>query len=119
MSRDGAREVESRLEARDVRRLAAAFLRGLPARTLRAARIRLGGGEGFVTLERVALALAVSRGTAENEVGDTRGRFGAELRSWCEACELDATARDAFVYAVMEILAATPNDTTEDVHDVD
>lgn len=119
VSREGAREVESRLEARDVRRLAEAFLRGLAPRTMRAARIRFGGGEGFVTLEGVARALAVSRGTAENEVGDTRGRFGAELRNWCVVHELDATAREAFVCAVMEILAATPNDTTEDLHDVD
>jgi len=119
VSRDGAAEVEARLEARDARHLAGSFVRSLAPRTLRAACIRFGGGDGFVTLERVALALAVSRGTAENEVGDTRGRFGAELRAWCEAHDLDGAARDGFVYAVMEILAATPNGTIEDVHDVD
>ena len=115
---DGAASVEAGLVVGEARRMAEAFARSLPPRTLQAARLRFSDGDGAATLERVAHALGVSRGTAENEVGDTRGRFGAELRAWCETRSLDGEARDAFVVAVLEILAATPTDNQEDARDV-
>lgn len=115
---DSATGVEDALVVCEARRTAEAFVRSLPPRTLRAARLRFSDRDGAAPLEHVARALGVSRGTAENEVGDTRGRFGAAVRAWCETRSLDGEAREAFVVAVLEILAATSIDTLEDARDV-
>ena len=86
--------------------LAERFIGSLPPRTRRAAALRFSGAGGLRTLEEVARALGTSRGTAENEVGDARGRFGALLRAFARDEELDEESRTALLASILDRLAS-------------
>ena len=94
-----ASETPAPLRERDAWRMAEALLASLDARTRQAAALRF--GDPPYTLEAVAQALGVSRGTAENEVGATNGRFGAALRAWAAGEGLDDEERERLLAAVL------------------
>lgn len=81
--------------------LAQGFLWALAERTHRAAVLRYGTG---LSLEEVARCLAVSRGTAENEVGDRNGKFGKALRALvvAEGLELES-ARELLALVIQKL----------------
>lgn len=91
-------ETVAPLRDRDAARMAGVFLASLDGRTRRAAGLRF--GDPPCTLEAVARALGVSRGTAENEVGPTNGRFGVMLRAWSDGEGLDDDERERLLRAV-------------------
>jgi hypothetical protein len=93
---------------------AARFVASLPARTRRAAALRFTVDGPPRPLEQVAQALGTSRGTAENEVGDRRGRFGAMLRAFADEEELDEPARVALLAAIFDRLAIEPTEPLEE-----
>lgn len=96
-----------RLLAIELREFARELLGGLSPRTLQAARLRYAGGEGAEpTLAEVARALGVSPSTAENEVGDKRGRFAHHLKEFAAARGLDADDGGALLQHALEILRA-------------
>ncbi len=94
--------------------LAERFVRSLPPRTRRAAALRFAGPSGLRTLEEVARALGTSRGTAENEVGDARGRFAALLRAFAREESLDEDARSELLAAIFERLARESTEPLEE-----
>ncbi len=101
------------LSDRDALHLARAFVDALPPRTREAARHRYADLDGGPrTLEEVGRHLGVSRGTAENEVGDTRGRFAAAMRDLALREGLSDDERRAMLTLVLEILRA--DDSTPD-----
>lgn len=95
------------LADRDATRLAQLFVDALPPRTRTAARLRFANlDDGPRSLEEVGRHLGVSRGTAENEVGDARGRFGAAWRELVAREDLSDDEQVRILTRVVEILCA-------------
>lgn len=95
------------LAERDATRLAQLFVEALPARTRTAAHLRFANlDDGPRSLEEVGRHLGVSRGTAENEVGDARGRFGAAWRELAAREVLSDNEQLRILTRVVEILRA-------------
>jgi len=102
---DALESPHSRIDAGRVAVLAQEFVEGLPDRTRRAACLRY-CGEKPATLTEIARVLGVAVGTAENEVGETNGRFTREIREFARSRDLDEGNKVDLRDMVLEILRA-------------
>ncbi len=94
-------------------REAETLIEKLPRRTIQAARIRFADPGNPLPLTEVASRLGVSKGTAENEVGESRGLFFLRLRERVSILDLDEEMARRFLEVVFERLPEIEVDDQE------